>query len=570
MDSTTGSCLLPAAAAAMAGIDTGACIAAAASLTNPFVHSVQGLEEMQHLLMCATLELESARAVASAEVELHDGQVRHLQQLLAAAQRERDEAREQFLGLQSCLSRSPSMNGRAAGTGSTPAAAAPGGRTTADHSLPCNSRGLSGVMSPSVQDHHEQQQQLDMEELQMHLEILQDDHLDNLEELDLDSAMQQTPHEQQLNELDQSSCRSLQHHLQEYNFHQQPDGALHDCESDQQLIFSDMQQDQLQSDQQRQQVEALLQEAEHQQVRLRFPADQPLQQQPTSTTSLLQQQFTWPRQSFAAGFSQPPAAPVLCSAPPPLLTSLPTVPSLFQTQESAVSSQLLGILDHRPAAYEGTGSTGLLSLQQQQQRPTTLVPMHVLPEPPEADLQVMLSSLPEKGKLMQAVMDAGPLLQTLLMASSPQLPQWRHPPKLGLQDLTTGLQLEAVFPSSCMSFSSSTSCDSQTTAAMSTGSGIMQQQQGRILSQPPKTSYGGVQQHRPHLHRLSSLSSSHPSRIIKPPGAAATSAPAAAAHVSAGFSSVQRSLRRVNSMGHLMSLENMALNNQPRKYTKIY
>jgi hypothetical protein len=41
MDSTTGSCLLPAAAAAMAGIDTGACIAAAASLTNPFVHSVQ-------------------------------------------------------------------------------------------------------------------------------------------------------------------------------------------------------------------------------------------------------------------------------------------------------------------------------------------------------------------------------------------------------------------------------------------------------------------------------------------------------------------------------------------------
>jgi hypothetical protein len=183
----------------------------------------------------------------------------------------------------------------------------------------------------------------------------------------------------------------------------------------------------------------------------------------------------------------------------------------------------------------------------------------------------MLSSLPEKGKLMQAVMDAGPLLQTLLMASSPQLPQWRHPSKLGLQDLTTGLQLEAVFPSSCVSFSSSTSCDSQTTAAMSTGSGIMQQQQqGRILSQPPKTSYGGVQQHRSQLHRLSSLSSSHPSRIINPPGAAATSVPAAAAHVSAGFSSVQHSLRRVNSIGHLMSLENMALNNQPRKYTKIY
>ncbi len=36
---------------------------------------------------------------------------------------------------------------------------------------------------------------------------------------------------------------------------------------------------------------------------------------------------------------------------------------------------------------------------------------------------------------MQAVMDAGPLLQTLLMASSsPQLPQWRHPPP-GLESL---------------------------------------------------------------------------------------------------------------------------------------
>ncbi|KAJ6323259.1 hypothetical protein OIU77_012980 [Salix suchowensis] len=34
--------------------------------------------------------------------------------------------------------------------------------------------------------------------------------------------------------------------------------------------------------------------------------------------------------------------------------------------------------------------------------------------------------LPQKGKLLQAVMDAGPLLQSLLITG--QLPQWRNPP----------------------------------------------------------------------------------------------------------------------------------------------
>ncbi|KAL2630976.1 hypothetical protein R1flu_015662 [Riccia fluitans] len=52
-------------------------------------------------------------------------------------------------------------------------------------------------------------------------------------------------------------------------------------------------------------------------------------------------------------------------------------------------------------------------------------PLH-LPEPPEANAQVILSTLPEKGKLLQAVMQAGPLLQTLMVAGP--LPQWRHPP----------------------------------------------------------------------------------------------------------------------------------------------
>ncbi|CAK9229804.1 unnamed protein product, partial [Sphagnum troendelagicum] len=163
------------------------------SLSWPLFLLALGLEEMRHLLMRATLELDSARAVAEAEAEAHEVQVRHLQELLAATQRERDEAREQLLGLQGHLSRSSSMSGRH-------------GSVARTDSVP--NSGLSSGMFQSV-----------------------------------------------------------------------------------------------------------------------------------------------------AG-----------------------------------------------------------------------IPTHVLPEPPGADLHAMLSTLPEKGKLMQAVMDAGPLLQTLMMASSPSLPQWRHPP----------------------------------------------------------------------------------------------------------------------------------------------
>ncbi|XP_010470137.1 PREDICTED: uncharacterized protein LOC104750089 [Camelina sativa] len=48
-------------------------------------------------------------------------------------------------------------------------------------------------------------------------------------------------------------------------------------------------------------------------------------------------------------------------------------------------------------------------------------------EPPmEIELDFPEMTLPEKGKLLKAVVKAGPLLQTLLLAG--QLPQWRHPP----------------------------------------------------------------------------------------------------------------------------------------------
>ncbi|XP_047324419.1 formin-3-like [Impatiens glandulifera] len=56
-------------------------------------------------------------------------------------------------------------------------------------------------------------------------------------------------------------------------------------------------------------------------------------------------------------------------------------------------------------------------------------PPVIPPPPPQQDPTTRLlldKPLPEKGKLLMAVMKAGPLLQTLLLAGP--LPQWRHPP----------------------------------------------------------------------------------------------------------------------------------------------
>ncbi|KAH9306557.1 hypothetical protein KI387_010961, partial [Taxus chinensis] len=47
-------------------------------------------------------------------------------------------------------------------------------------------------------------------------------------------------------------------------------------------------------------------------------------------------------------------------------------------------------------------------------------------QPSVDDHEMMINSLPEKGKLLEAVLKAGPLLQTLLLAGP--LPLWQHPP----------------------------------------------------------------------------------------------------------------------------------------------
>lgn len=45
---------------------------------------------------------------------------------------------------------------------------------------------------------------------------------------------------------------------------------------------------------------------------------------------------------------------------------------------------------------------------------------------PEQELVISVKALPEKGKFLEAVIKAGPLLQNLLLAGA--LPHWQHPP----------------------------------------------------------------------------------------------------------------------------------------------
>lgn len=56
--------------------------------------------------------------------------------------------------------------------------------------------------------------------------------------------------------------------------------------------------------------------------------------------------------------------------------------------------------------------------------PNSSIVLSPPPPPPETEFRV--GPLPEKGHLLQAVRNAGPLLDTLLLAGP--LPKWRHPP----------------------------------------------------------------------------------------------------------------------------------------------
>ncbi|XVE59203.1 hypothetical protein DITRI_Ditri05aG0026800 [Diplodiscus trichospermus] len=82
----------------------------------------------------------------------------------------------------------------------------------------------------------------------------------------------------------------------------------------------------------------------------------------------------------------------------------------FSSINMAADSGNMGLVDQN---YNGSVSTGVVKMD-----PATTV----------IDNLAKGKTLPQKGKLLQAVMEAGPLLRTLLVSGP--LPQWRNPPPL--------------------------------------------------------------------------------------------------------------------------------------------
>uniref|UniRef100_A0A0E0DL47 Uncharacterized protein n=1 Tax=Oryza meridionalis TaxID=40149 RepID=A0A0E0DL47_9ORYZ len=66
------------------------------------------------------------------------------------------------------------------------------------------------------------------------------------------------------------------------------------------------------------------------------------------------------------------------------------------------------------------------------------------------NMLAMKKPLPQRGRLLQSVMEAGPLLQNLLVAGL--LPRWRNPPPVALDTLPVGVRAGgAVYPGASLS-----------------------------------------------------------------------------------------------------------------------
>lgn len=328
-------------------------------------HHGEGIEELKHLLFCATLELERARANAESQSQLQEAKLRHLQELLTVACRERDEAREQLLKLNHRLAeysmltntqhhvtsrdRSSWLDTRLAVT--EPIELNPSTTTTTTAAMHSNSSQLVGLGD------------------QFRWNSVGHDfdfpHLDLRADVDLHQPQPQPQPQPPTSSSSKVHCSNLME-LQEQPFYQQ---------KEQQLSFVERQEPEVPEQQRRHQVES----------------HRPLLVDDKSTDYDFWQQ--------GAGIRQP-------------------LNQFLGIQEPSAHGHMTTYQNPKPDLLH-TSPASILD-------PTSpTMPTH-LPEPPESDLQFMLSALPERGKLLQAVVQAGPLLQTLLLAGP--LPQWIYPP----------------------------------------------------------------------------------------------------------------------------------------------
>ncbi|KAJ7534444.1 hypothetical protein O6H91_13G095100 [Diphasiastrum complanatum] len=369
-------------------------------------HDRVNLKELKHLLVRASLELESARISAKTQEQFHQARIKHLEELLKKAEQERDEANK---GLQLLLNRVSLIPSLQSSLTEFEEAASHGQAWLSGQSDENKLCSQQGHLNLSQQNEHKVQ-------LASRQQNCQGDQLEQSKQLQLFSRLldQQQFHSpqqsEQLHSQIQPVHRSQSNLLQEKTVPRSKrkfefDVEQHFAQSASSVQFdghpaASMQEDGMLEPWVLSNCTAAME-----------GSSEGVCTSAVSYPCFLEENLTSQAESLApsiSGFSCASAAAAAFSATE--LSSAPVNASAF------------------PCSYEtfkggiGSGSTPCFSLVEPS---STVVPKH-LPEPPEADPQVMLKSLPEKGKLLQAVMQAGPLLQTLLLAGP--VPQWQHPP----------------------------------------------------------------------------------------------------------------------------------------------
>ncbi|XP_024543539.1 uncharacterized protein LOC112350833 [Selaginella moellendorffii] len=287
---------------------------------------IQSVEELRSTIMAAKLELESTRSAAKAQAAVHKAKVAQLEELLVIARRERDEAIQRFMELQSnvvvCSSSISS----------------------------CSLAAAASFIADSPLDHHSS---------------FNDHHDQSAEWFDFPSF--ENSREDQATLLGGGGAAQV-------DDDRGGDGGF--------SLYS---------------VEPLV------------AASAAMVDSNAENHHHFQQQ---------SPFDPPPP-----HLPPSLFSPATTtiLSSSLQNNGSALASILTPLQQHSDYARAGRDFD---PLARKFEDPTAVaVEDHATTE---MNLNLMLRNLPERGKLLQAVMNAGPLLHTLLLAGP--LPQWHHPP----------------------------------------------------------------------------------------------------------------------------------------------
>ncbi|MCO5585740.1 hypothetical protein L7F22_039676 [Adiantum nelumboides] len=395
-------------------------------------------EELQYKLICASMELQRTKAAAKEEEKFQEAKFHHLEELLSIIRKERDEAREECRKLRERLSQhsSPSADS------------------------PCSFMNSPMVSSPTsspwslqeLEEHLNSDNFCDFVKVPAPLELQQTlqsfSQSCNVEhgfqalfstEPTCESILENSESPFSLDVLQQHSPFDADPNLNLVELEQNKGAMQVMCESTQSTCTLSRQSSSNLSSasvQMFQRAQSLTDLTDAEAASLVSVEKDCVEASTYMLPSLIDDKASLPVTSSVSNKAFPLAGVDSC-----LAVSNSTIVAEGLPASKATTSNMQACRTQSPS------SVALAAKQAN----TPLVRQVHLPEPPESDPQVMLSSLPEKGKLLQAVMQAGPLLQTLLLAGP--LPQWRHPPP----PLSTGeipkvsmVPSLALYPNACM------------------------------------------------------------------------------------------------------------------------